>query len=40
MAALAGRLLELAFDGPVVFKGEDKEDEDDFNAGNPRRYIV
>jgi tellurite resistance protein TerA len=35
-----GESLQLAFDGPVVFKGEDKEDEDDFNAGNPRRYIV
>jgi len=35
-----GDSLQLAFDGPVVFKGEDKEDEDDFNAGNPRRYIV
>ena len=35
-----GEALDLAFDGPVVFKGEDKEDEDDFNADNPRRYIV
>lgn len=35
-----GDALQLDFDGPVVFKGEDKEDEDDFNADNPRRYIV
>lgn len=32
--------LQLAFNGPVVFKGEDKDDEDDFNADNPRRYIA
>jgi tellurite resistance protein TerA len=35
-----GENLQLAFNGPVVFKGEDKEDEDDFNADNPRRYIA
>ncbi len=35
-----GEGLQLAFNGPVVFKGEDKEDEDDCNADNPRRYIV
>ncbi|MGK5028863.1 TerD family protein [Janthinobacterium sp. MDT1-19] len=35
-----GESLQLAFNGPVVFKGEDKEDEDDFNADNPRRYIA
>ena len=35
-----GEHLQLAFNGPVVFKGEDKEDEDDFNADNPRRYIA
>ncbi|MNM05753.1 General stress protein 16U [compost metagenome] len=34
-----GDSLQLAFNGPVVFKGEDKDDEDDFNADNPRRYI-
>ncbi|MGK5078829.1 TerD family protein [Janthinobacterium sp. HLX7-2] len=35
-----GEGLQLAFNGPVVFKGEAKEDEDDFNADNPRRYIA
>lgn len=35
-----GDALQLDFNGPVVFKGEDKEDEDNFNAANPRRYIV
>lgn len=35
-----GESLQLAFNGPAVFKGEDKEDEDDYNAGNPRRYLV
>ncbi len=35
-----GENLQLAFNGPVVFKGEDKEDEDDCNADNPRRYIA
>ena len=35
-----GVSLHLAFNGPVVFKGEDKDDEDDFNADNPRRYIA
>jgi len=34
-----GENLQLAFNGPVVFKGEDKEDEEDCNADNPRRYI-
>ena len=35
-----GENLQLAFNGPVVFKGEDKEDEEDCNADNPRRYIA
>ena len=35
-----GENLRLAFNGPVVFKGENKEDEDAFNADNPRRYIA
>ena len=35
-----GENLRLEFNGPAVFKGEDKEDEDDFNADNPRRYIA
>lgn len=35
-----GGSLQLEFNGPAVFKGEDKEDEDDYNAGNPRRYIA
>jgi tellurite resistance protein TerA len=35
-----GENLQLAFNGPVVFKGEGKDDEDDFNADNPRRYIA
>ena len=35
-----GEHLQLAFNGPVVFKGEDKEDEAAFNADNPRRYIA
>ena len=35
-----GESLQLDFNGPVVFKGESKEDEEEFNAANPRRYIV
>lgn len=35
-----GDALSLQFNGPAVFKGEDKENEDDYNAGNPRRYIA
>ncbi|KAB8044902.1 TerD family protein [Janthinobacterium aquaticum] len=35
-----GDALSLQFNGPAVFKGEDKDDEDDYNAGNPRRYIA
>ena len=35
-----GDSLQLDFNGPAVFKGEDKEDEHDYNAGNPRRYLM